>query len=241
MTTTITAPTDPEIRAAERELANAGDQLAKARSVFAQKRYQLQSETRTAASQSLSQALERRNLAEAALAALREARGRAQQLENRRALEKKSSKDLKQRADDLTARRDQVVAAMAAAQDGLVAALAVIEDYNAALAEQAGELAAQGFDGIADEYTAGSDPRARVVRLGGQDWQEIDPEVSLAQLVERVRLARLYPTGFEIAVRRFAWGGRVSAAAAALLAMVPRPQLAERSYLRGPSWTRRAR
>ena len=221
-TTTTTAPTDQELEAAERELAEADQKLSSARARYAQV-YLLKNNGDAA--RLVADARWNFDVASGVLTTLRKAREHAQKVEVRRGLEKKSAKELTRRAGELAASRDAMVSALEAAQQAIVTAIAATQDHNAALGEHAGEMAAAGFAGISDDYAAGSDPRNRVVFLGGQFWREVDPSVMLAQLVERTRLARLAPGNFEVVMRRFAWGHAKNATAAAVLADVPRPKL----------------
>lgn len=235
-TTTITAPTDEQLEAAEREFAEASQKLVSARARYAQV-YLLQNNGAAAAA--VADARGRYDVAHATLNTLREAREYAQQVEVRRGLEKKLTKELTRRAEELAASRDVMVSALAEAQQALVAAIAATQDHNAVLGEHAGELAAAGFSGISDDYQTGSDTRGRVVVLSGQYWREVDPSVMLAQLVERTRLARLEPGNFEIRVRRFEWGHMTQATAAKVLGLVPLPKIADSAPPRMPAWGRR--
>lgn len=217
-TTTITAPTGQDITAAEQELAEAERVLAAARTSV--DRGHVRSHA------TLNAAHVRYDAAHGALTALRNQREQAQQLAARKALEKRLAKDSAKRADELAASRDQMTTTLEAAQDALVAAFKAVEEHNVLLAQHAGEMAAQGLAPILDGHPVGADARARVAFLGGEYWREISPGIVVAQLVERVRLARLDPRNYEMTVRRFGQGNTKNQAAAEVLAVVPAPEKA---------------
>lgn len=121
----------------------------------------------------------------------------------------------------------RIVAALTAAQNALADAFAGVDDYNATLAENINEMAAQGLAPIIDGHPVGADPRARIAFLADRWWRELDGGIVVAQLVERLRLARMQPDIYEVLVRRFSWGHTKNRVAADVLAAVPRPDVAE--------------
>lgn len=159
---------------------------------------------------------------------------RAEAAAARAEAEKTHAKATAKRATALQDAEARIVAALTAAQAALTDAFAGVDDYNATLAENVGEMAAQGLAPIIDGHAAGADPRARIAFLADRWWRELDGSIVVAQLVERLRLARTDPSSYEIGVRRFGLGHTKSQVAAAVLAAVPRPDVAD---VERPSWS----
>lgn len=152
-------------------------------------------------------------------------RDRAAAAAARAEAEEKHAKTCTKRAKALQDAETRIVAALTAAQDALTDAFAGVDEYNVLLAQNTSEMAAQGLAPILDGHPVGADPRARVAFLADRWWRELDSSIVVAQLVERLRLARTDPTSYEIAVRRLGLGHMKNRAAADVLADVPRPDL----------------
>lgn len=141
--------------------------------------------------------------------------------------EKTHAKATAKRAKALQDAEARIVSALTAAQNALTDAFAGVDDYNVALIENINEMAAQGLAPIVDGHPVGANPRERVAFLADRWWRELDGSIVVAQLVERLRLARVQPDSYEVVVRRLGQGHTKSRMAADVLAAVPRPDVAE--------------
>lgn len=155
-------------------------------------------------------------------------RQRAELAAARAEAEKTHAKSAAERATALEDAEARIVAALTAAQEALTDAFAGVEEYNVTLAQYVGEMAAQGLAPILDGHQVGADPQARVAVLDGRSWREVDGNVVVAQLTERLRLARQRPAEYEVLARRLSKGHMANQVAADVLAAVPRPDLVER-------------
>lgn len=141
--------------------------------------------------------------------------------------EETTAKANSERAERLADSRARIVAALTTAQDALSDTLAAVGDHNALLAETVGEMSAAGLTPLIDEHSVGCDPRARIARLDGESWRELDGLLLLDLAARRVRHAQLDPAGYALHVRRFGTSNMVERVAADVLARVPAPELAE--------------